>query len=178
MRQHTVEDNVTLAREAGRFAGAGVVGFDLAGDEVRYPAPPQRPAFEAARAAGLRLTCHAGEAGEPSNVEDALNLGVERIAHGVIGTRDPRIVERVRSEGVVLDLCPTANWKVKAVPTLAEHPLPRLVRLGVRCTISTDSRTVADTTLSREFELASGMGMSDEHLKRCNETAYKARFDS
>jgi adenosine deaminase len=85
MRQHSPEDNVALAHEAGRFAGRGVVGFDLAGDEVRYPAAPQRPAFEAARAAGLRLTCHAGEAGEPSHVEEALNLGVERIAHGVIG---------------------------------------------------------------------------------------------
>jgi len=176
MRQHTVEDNVALAREAGRFAGRGLVGFDLAGDEVRYPAPPQRPAFEAARAAGLRLTCHAGEAGEPSHVEDALNLGVERIAHGVIGARDPRIVERVLSEGVVLDLCPTANWKCKAVPTLAAHPLPKLVRAGVRCTISTDSRTVADTTLSHEFELAAGMGMTDDELWRCNETAYAARF--
>jgi len=176
MRQDTVEDNVALAKEAGKFAGRGVVGFDLAGDEVRYPAPPQRPAFEAARAAGLRLTCHAGEAGDPSNVEDALNLGVERVAHGVIGACDPRIVERVRSEGVVLDLCPTANWKCKAVPTLAEHPLPRLVRAGVRCTISTDSRTVAATTLSREFELAAGMGMSDEELRRCNETAYASRF--
>ncbi len=136
MRQHSVEDNVALASEAGKFAGRGVVGFDLAGDEVRYPAPPHRPAFEAARAAGLRLTCHAGEAGEPS----------------------------------------TANWKCKAVQTLAEHPLPRLVRAGVRCTISTDSRTVADATLSHEFELAAGMGMSDEELRRCNETAYSARF--
>ncbi len=176
MRQHSVEENVGLAREAGRFAGRGVVGFDLAGDEVRYPAPPQRPAFDAARAAGLRLTCHAGEAGEPSNVEDALNLGVERVAHGVIGARDPRIVERIRSEGVVLDLCPTANWKVKAVPTLADHPLPRLVRAGVRCTISTDSRTVADTTLSHEFELASEMGMSDDELERCNAIGYEAAF--
>ncbi len=176
MRNHSVEDNVALAQEAGRFAGSGLVGFDLAGDEIRYPTPPHRPAFEAAQAAGLRLTCHAGEAGPPSNVEDALDLGVERIAHGVIGARDPRIVERVRSEGVVLDLCPTANWKCKAVHTLAEHPLPRLVRAGVRCTISTDSRTVADTTLSHEFELASGMGMSDEELKACNQTAYDARF--
>jgi adenosine deaminase len=176
MRQDSVEDNVALALEAGKFAGRGVVGFDLAGDEIRYPTPPHRPAFEAARAAGLRLTCHAGEAGEPSNVEDALDLGLERIAHGVIGARDPRIVERVRSEGVVLDLCPTANWKCKAVQTLAEHPLPRLVRAGVRCTISTDSRTVADTTLSHEFELAAGMGMSDDELRKCNETAYDARF--
>jgi adenosine deaminase len=176
MRQDSPEDNVALAREAGRFAGLGVVGFDLAGDEVRYPAAPLRPAFEAARTAGLRLTCHAGEAGNPSHVEEALNLGVERIAHGVIGAREPRIVERVRSEGVVLDLCPTANVKVKAVPSLAEHPLPRLVRAGVRCTISTDSRTVADTTLSREFELASAMGMSDVELKQCNQVAYEAAF--
>ena len=176
MRHHAVDDNVALAVEAGTFTGRGVVGFDLAGDEVAFPAPPHRPAFEAARAAGLRLTCHAGEAGEPSNVEDALNLGVERVAHGVIGARDPRIVERLRSEGVVLDLCPTSNWKTKAVTSLTEHPLPRLVRAGARCTISTDSRTVAGTTLSREFELASEMGMTDEELRRCNVTAYQARF--
>jgi adenosine deaminase len=62
------------------------------------------------------------------------------------------------------------------VPTIAQHPLPVLVRAGVRCTISTDSRTVADTTLSREFELASEMGVSDEELKLCNQTAYDARF--
>ena len=176
MRHDTPEENVALAREAGRFAGRGVVGFDLAGDEVRFPAAPQRPAFEAARAGGLHLTCHAGEAGEPSSVEEALGLGVERIAHGVIGAREPRIVERIRSEGIVLDLCPTANWKCKAVPSLAEHPLPRLVRAGVRCTISTDSRTVADTTLSREFELASAMGMTDDELLRCNAVAYEAKF--
>jgi adenosine deaminase len=176
MRHHTVEDNVELAKQAGQFAGRGVVGFDLAGDEIRYPAAPQRPAFEAARSAGLRLTCHAGEAGEPSNVEDALNLGVERIAHGVIGARDSRIVERIRSEGVALDLCPTANWKCKAVPSLAQHPLPALLRSGVRCTISTDSRTVAATTLSHEFELASDMGLSDDELQRCNEVAYEVKF--
>jgi adenosine deaminase len=176
MRQDSPQDNVELARAAGRFAGSGVVGFDLAGDEARYPASPQRPAFEAARAAGLHLTCHAGEAGEPASVEEALQLGVERIAHGVIGARDPRIVHRIRREGVVLDMCPTANWKCKAVPSLREHPLPRLVREGVRCTISTDSRTVAGTTLTREFELMAEAGMTDEELRRCNETAYAARF--
>jgi adenosine deaminase len=176
MRQHAVEDNVDLARVAGAYAGRGVVGFDLAGDEARFPAAPQRPAFEAARAAGLHLTCHAGEAGEPASVEEALDLGVERIAHGVIGARDQRVVERIRSEGVPLDLCPTANWKCKAVSTMADHPLPRLVRAGVRCTISTDSRTVADTTLTGEFELMRDLGMTEEELRRCNETAYAVRF--
>ena len=178
MRHHDVSDNVALAREAGRFAGRGVVGFDLAGDEARWPALPQRQAFEAASAAGLRLTCHAGEAGEPANVEDALQLGVERIAHGVIGARNPRIVDRVRSEGIVLDICPTANWKCKAVERLDDHPLPRLFRAGVRCTISTDSRTVADTTLTDEYRIAHDvMGMNSDELRLVNQTAYDARFD-
>jgi len=177
MRSHDVAENVALARTAGAYAGLGVVGFDLAGDEARYPAAPHRPAFEAARAAGLRLTCHAGEAGAPESVEEALDLGVERVAHGVIGARSPRIVERIRESGVVLDLCPTANWKTRAVPSLADHPLPVLLRAGVRCTISTDSRTVAGTTLSREFELAdTEMGMTEDELLRCNLTAYEARF--
>jgi adenosine deaminase len=178
MRGHAVEDNVALARAAGRYAGRGVAGFDLAGDEARWPAAPQRPAFEAARAAGLRLTCHAGEAGEPASVEEALELGVERVGHGVTGAREPRIVERLRREGVVLDLCPTANWKCKAVSGLADHPLPRLARAGVRCTISTDSRTVAATTLSDEFRIAHDvMGMSEAELRLINSTAYEARFD-
>jgi adenosine deaminase len=177
MRHHPVEENVALARTAGRFAGRGVVGFDLAGDEVRWPIPPHRPAFEAARAAGLRLTCHAGEAGPPSNVEDALDLGVERVAHGVIGARDRSVVERVRSEGVTLDLCPTANWKCNAVARLEDHPLPRLVRSDVRCTISTDSPTVAGVTLSGEFRLAHRtLGMTLDELRRCNEIAFESRF--
>jgi adenosine deaminase len=176
MRQHPVHENVSLAKEAGRFVGRGVVGFDLAGDEAHYPAAPQRPAFEAARAAGMHLTCHAGEAGEPASVEEALGLGVERIAHGVIGARDQRLVDRIRREGIVLDMCPTANWKCKAVRSMREHPLPRLVREGVRCTISTDSRTVAGTTLSHEFELMSHAGMTDEELRACNKTAYAAKF--
>jgi len=177
MRHHRVEDNVALAREAGRFTGRGLVGFDLAGDEAHHPAAPQRPAFQAARAAGLRLTCHAGEAGEPASVEEALGLGVERIAHGVIGAREPRIVERVRSEGVTLDVCPTANWRCRAVARLEDHPLPRLVRDGVRCTLSTDSRTVAKTTLSAEYRIAHEiMGMTLDELRRCNETAYEGAF--
>ena len=179
MRQDSTADNLDLARRCGSYAGRGVVGWDLAGDEARHSAAHQRPAFEAARAAGLRITCHAGEAGRPSSVEEALDLGVERIAHGVIGAGVEAIVDRIRTEGVVLDLCPTANVRCRAVDSYAGHPLPRLVRAGVRCTISTDSRTVAGTTLSREFALCQdAMGMTEAELRLCNETAYEARFGS
>lgn len=177
MRHHSPWENEALARAAGRFAGRGVVGFDLAGDEATFPALPQRPAFQAAGAFGLHLTCHAGEAGPPAHVEEALRLGAERIAHGATAAADPRLVERLRTEGAVLDLCPTSNWKAKTVPRLDEHPLPGLVRAGVRCTISSDSRTVVATTLTREYEVCSArLGMTDAELRACDATARQAAF--
>ena len=178
MRQHRPEENVALARAAGAAAGRGVVGFDLAGPEEFYPAAPHRPAFEAARAAGLHLTCHAGEGGPPANVLEALSLGVERIAHGVLGMRDPEVVRRVVESGVVLDMCPTANLRCAAVPSLAAHPLRAALRAGVRCTISTDSPTVAATTLTREFRLARDeIGLTEADLQACERAAREAAFD-
>lgn len=178
LRQDSLSDSLTLARAAGRWAGRGVVGFDLAGDEARWPNDGSlAPAFAAARAAGLRLTCHAGEAAGPESIEAALSYGIERVAHGVTAARSPALVRRLAGEGIVLDLCPTANWKCKAVPRLEEHPLAELVRAGVRCTISTDSRTVAGTTLSDEFRIAQEtLGLSEDELRRVNLTAYEAAF--
>ena len=54
--------------------------------------------------------------------------------------------------------------------------LPRLVRAGVRSTIGTDSRTVADATQTRECERMAGIGMTDKELQTCNQTAYAAAF--
>jgi adenosine deaminase len=181
MRQDTPEDNLELARISGRYAGRGVAGFDLAGDERRWPNDgAMKSAFDAARSAGLHLTCHAGEAAGPESVAAALDhYGVERIAHGVSAAGSPELLRRLAGEGIVLDLCPTANWKCKAVAELSDHPLPRLLAAGVRCTISTDSRTVADTTLSNEFRIAHEvLGLDEDTLRRCNLTAYEARFRS
>ena len=62
---------------------SGVVGLDLAGPEEGFPASWFRAQFERARAAGLRVTVHAGEADGPSSIADALDCGAERIGHGV-----------------------------------------------------------------------------------------------
>jgi adenosine deaminase len=82
MRSHPPAANVELARIAGEF-GHPVVGFDLAGPEAAYPAPPHALAFVTARGAGLALTAHAGEVAGPERVREVLEFGVRRVAHGV-----------------------------------------------------------------------------------------------
>ena len=52
---------------------------------------------------------------------------------------------------MTLDLCPTSNWQAGIVPSVAEHPLARLERVGVSVTLSTDDTTVSDITLSEEY---------------------------
>ena len=49
---------------------------------------------------------------------------------------------------------PTSNAQTKAVRSLQDHPLKRFQEQGIKVTISTDSRTVSDITLGREFQNA------------------------
>ncbi len=108
-------------------------------------------AFEAARAGGLRITVHAGEWGGAFQVRRALELEPERIAHGPGAVDDPELCAELIARRVTLDLCPTSNWQAGIVPSVAEHPLARLERVGVSVTLSTDDTTVSDITLSEEY---------------------------
>jgi adenosine deaminase len=164
MRSHPPGANVELARTAASF-GEPVMGFDLAGPEATYPAPPHAAAFRAAEEGGLALTSHAGEVPGPERIREAIDLGVRRIAHGVTTAEDPATIALVRERDVTLDLCPTSNVQAGIVPDLAAHPLARLLRSGVSVTISTDDRTVSNTTLTEEMaRTAVAQGMSAEEL--------------
>ena len=143
---------VRLAETAVRFRDRGLVGWDLAGPEERFPdALAFRAAFEVARAGGLRITLHAGEWGGAAQVRRALALEPERIAHGQAAFDDPQLVQELIARRVALDLCPTSNVQAGIVPAIAAHPLARLHRAGVVTTLSTDGRTVCDLSLSDEY---------------------------
>jgi adenosine deaminase len=150
IRSHPPAANVELARAAAEF-GRPIVAFDLAGPEALYPAPPHAAAFRAAEEGGLALTVHAGEVPGAEHIREALGLGVRRIAHGATTADDPALIAAVRERGVTLDLCPTSNVQAGLFTSLQEHSLAALHRAGVSVTLSTDDRTVSDTTLSAEM---------------------------
>jgi adenosine deaminase len=150
MRSHPPAANVLLAREAAAF-GLPVVGFDLAGPEAAWPAPPHAAAFVTAAENGLALTAHAGEVPGPERIREALALGATRIAHGVTAADDAGLVSELLEREVTLDMCPTSNVQAGIVPALASHPLARLHRAGVSVTCSTDDPVVSDTTLTDEL---------------------------
>ena len=146
---------LALAQLAARYAGRGVVGFGLAGDEANGPAAPFTEAFAVARAAGLLSTPHAGEHAGPASVRAALDaLGARRIQHGVRAVEDPDLVRRLADEGVCLDVCPTSNVQLGVVPSLEAHPLPALVQAGVAVSLNADDPVIFGSGLLDEYELA------------------------
>jgi len=154
LRHHDPAANVHLARTALEFRGAGVVGFDLAGDEARFPAILHREAFDVARDGGLGITVHAGEAGGPAEVTYAIReLGATRIGHGVHTIEDSAAVQLVLDRRVTLEVCPTSNVHTHAVPSILEHPIGRLLDHGVLITIGDDDPATSHTNLALELAL-------------------------
>lgn len=157
------------------------VGLDLADNEVGFDSKPFAPFFLKAKAKGLGITIHSGEAAvknAPRYVREAVEvLGATRIGHGVQIYRDPEMIEFVKRNGVVLELCPTSNWLTRAIPVRAEHPFRQLMEAGVRVTINTDDPGIFNIDLNYEYKfLADQHGFTVKELEICADQAAASSF--
>ncbi|MEQ7127199.1 adenosine deaminase [Actinopolymorpha sp. B11F2] len=179
LRDYSAEQSIETARLVERHAKSGpVAGMDIAGDEIAYPLKVHVPAFDFVREAGLGITVHAGEAGGPESVHEALDVtGTTRIGHGVRSVEDPELVARLAESGVHLEMCPTCNVQTSAVESYESHPVDRLRRAGVRVGISTDTRAVTDVRLRQEYErLAATFDWTSGDFAQVNRNALDAAF--
>ncbi len=144
--------------EAGLALGVPIVGLGLAGSETTNPEDHFVDFAKGARSLGLGLAVHAGETGSADNVRRALDLlGADRIGHGVRAMQDPDLVERLRREQVVLEVCPTSNVVLGVVEDHASHPLAAMAAAGLAVTVNSDDPPFFSTTLTQELALAVGM---------------------
>lgn len=179
LRHHDSETNLALARLASEFAGSGVVGFDLAGDESLYQdLAPYEDAFACARAAGLGLTCHAAEAGPGSAAKDAVQrLGVARIGHGIHLAEDPAATQWIAEHGVVVEICPTSNLFTGAIASLDQHSGKRLMAAGISLVLGDDNPIQTGSDLpSERTVLKEQLGWTDEELQRLDQVSIDAAF--
>jgi len=160
-RGFTQEEARATVEWAARYRDRGVVGVGLGGLEAEYPPEPYAEVFALARSLGLGSVPHAGEVAGAASVRGALEaLGADRLRHGIRAVEDSGLVDELAGRGTVLDVCPLSNLRTGAVASLADHPLPRLVAAGVRCSISTDDPAMFDTDLTRDYAAAESLGLS------------------
>ncbi|OLT24260.1 adenosine deaminase [Nocardiopsis sp. CNR-923] len=159
-------DARALARLARQYAGRGVVSFGLNNDERRGRAREFEAAFRIARRAGLLSAPHGGELLGPRSVRECLDdLDADRVGHGVRAVEDPHLVERIATQGVTLEICPTSNVGLGVFQKLEHLPLRRLFDSGVQIALGTDDPLLFGPRLVEQYRIAREVfGFSDAEL--------------
>jgi adenosine deaminase len=146
----------------------------------RFPYADLADAFAAARAAGLGVTVHAGEEGEPDELGEVVEtLRPDRVGHGVLAAHRPDLCRQLIAAGVVLEVCPTSNLRTGVFGSVDElvDAVRSLHAAGVPLTVSTDGPTMQRTNLRDEHALLVSAGAwraEDAHV--ANQRAFDASF--
>ncbi|MEY2508597.1 MAG: adenosine deaminase [Verrucomicrobiota bacterium] len=154
------------------------VALDLAGDEANFPAPLFVDHFKKGRDAGWRITVHAGEAGGPQSVWDAIQLlGAARIGHGVRALEDPKLAGYLAENRVPIEANLTSNVHTSTVADLDSHPLRDMLAAGLVCSINTDDPGVSGIDLPHEFGVAApAAGLTREQIRQAQINALETAF--
>jgi adenosine deaminase len=159
-------------------APIGGIGLDSA--EVGNPPAKFQRLFARAKEAGLRRIAHAGEEGPPSYIIDALELlEVERIDHGIRCMEDPELVERLVNDLMPLTVCPLSNVRLRAVDTLADHPLPAMLAAGLNVSVNSDDPAYFGGYVDDNFaHLKTVIGLSEFDCVRLAANSIRSSFAS
>jgi len=157
---------------------APIVGIGLDSAEVGFPPGQFAPVYDRARAAGLHLIAHAGEEGPAEYVAEALDvLGVERVDHGIRVLDDDALVERLVAEQVPLTVCPLSNVRLRAVDTLADHPLATMLHRGLRVSVNSDDPAYFGGYLDDNLrETTAALRLSEADVVRLAENSVRSAF--
>ncbi len=147
-----------------------VVAFDLAGAETGFPPSLHAEALAFARNAHLNITMHASEPPDLELISDALAQGAHRIGHGVRLRADTNLVadpdggadvddalvlgplaQYVLDHQIHLEMAPTCNVQIGAVPSVADHPVGPFLRAGFSVGLNTDNRLMSNVRPSSEL---------------------------
>ncbi len=161
-----------------------VVAFDLAGAETGWPPSLHAAALAVARQELVHVTIHASEPPDLLLIGDALVHGAERIGHGVRlaadvaadGTLGP-LARFVLERQVCLELAPTCNVQIGAVPSLAAHPVGPFLRRGFNVTVNTDNRLMSGVSVTSEVHaVATTFGLTWDEIGRLTANAVASGF--
>jgi adenosine deaminase len=153
-------------------------GVGLDSSEVGHPPSKFQRVFAAAGSMGLKRVAHAGEEGPPEYVWEALDLlKIDRMDHGNRSMEDPKLVERLVSEGMTLTVCPLSNHKLCVVDDLKDHPVPEMLRQGLHVTLNSDDPAYFGGYVNENYrQLTAAVDLSRDQLVLLAKNSFEGSF--
>jgi adenosine deaminase len=121
-RRNNLDTALEVVSLATKYHSQGVVGIDLCGDPAQGDVAIFEPAFQQARAQGLKITIHFAEAPQCTSEElwKLLSYQPDRIGH-VINVPD-NVKEEIVKRKIGLELCLSCNVHAKMITgTYSDH---------------------------------------------------------
>ena len=177
LRHLPEEDAFATLREAEPWLDRiAAVGLDSS--EVGHPPSKFARVFAAARERGLKLVAHAGEEGPPDYVREALDLlGIDRLDHGNRSLEDDGLVARLAESGMTLTVCPLSNLKLCVVRDLREHPLKRMLDLGMKPCVNSDDPAYFGGYVMANFEaVIAALDLSKDDIRALARNSFAGSF--
>ena len=153
-------------------------GVGLDSSERGHPPRKFREVFRRARGAGLRAVAHAGEEGPPEYVREALELlEVVRIDHGNAAVEDDDLVAELVRRRMPLTVCPLSNVRLRVVSGMRDHPLGRMLDLGLLVTVNSDDPAYFGGYVNDNYvAVAEAVGLDREDLVRLARNSFEASW--
>lgn len=166
--EHVGEVFRLAARLKDRFPS--IVGVGIGGDEVAGPAGEFREVYDEARRAGLRLTAHAGEASGPVRgpveIREALDIGAERIGHGLDAQHDEGLLAELAERQTPVEINITSNILTGGCSSVKQHPLPKYLDNGMMCMLNSDDPAMFGSWCLDEYVLVhEQLGLDLERMR-------------
>lgn len=148
-RGASVSYNKQVINLAYKYLNKGVVAVDLVGDEENYPFTNYIELFDECKSLGIPVTIHAGETTK-RDVKDVLPYA-KRIGHGIKIYDDDELLELVKNNNILLEVCPNSNLDTRNVSDYSHHPIKKFYSMGLKVSVNTDNRLVSNITLTEEY---------------------------
>lgn len=177
LRHLPEEDAFATLEQAGPYLDR-IHGVGLDSSELGHPPSKFAGVFAAAREKGLKLVAHAGEEGPPEYVYEALDLlKIDRIDHGNRLLEDEALIARVRDAGLTLTVCPLSNLSLCVVDDLKNHPMKRMLELGLRATINSDDPAYFGGYVNQNYrETAAAVGLTRDEIITLARNSFTGSF--
>ena len=155
-----------------------LIGVGLDSSELGHPPSKFQKVFAAARSNGLKLVAHAGEEGPPSYVHEALDLlHINRLDHGNRSLEDNGLVDRLVSKEMTLTVCPLSNLKLCVVDQMTDHPLKKMLDLGLKATVNSDDPAYFGGYLNANYEaVAQALSLTKDNLVTLARNSFTGSF--